>query len=493
MIQRYIGNPLIEDFHKVLLSTVQDYRLPIIEESFKTLAREVQNQTGGGLSLGTSRLEYQFSGWDLESCYSKACQFCASHDVRGLLDLEEQMERDDASSPHTRSTTREDQILTLLRGYHVNICAIPVDQMMTGFLDTLDSLRDIISKYASYQRSKGKDNWTSQDQREFTIAWVKHLVEFGIRKSTLMSYEESILTDPASHPELLEDLIQNACWVLKNPSEGLQEGGLQCRILDRVKSRDDSEALQKIGLSSAGGSGACPKCGMNLGNLPRSDGLSGSQTKYPNESKHILECKGKDMESVQHAIFTVQGEESLVDIACILNENVYVVLALNIENRVLCRKAGRAMPGLGYRKGDLIPLTVIDKIKDSQQILVPRGSEEGSEKENRRQKHPGRDESGRFQRANEDMSSAPSQLPERIRPDQCSSGEKPKKRRSRELRLSSSDKDHLAPQSGSPTGKKWFPDFISAMCWYFQQARKARGKRNHICSIEDAWKWRYMK
>ena len=557
---------------------MQDYRLPRIEDSFKFLARDVQNQRGGGLSLGTSRLEYVFSGWTLEVCCDKALQFCDNHGVPGLLDVREQTssstgspgstissrrrepvspdylersvssgddgdeveesdiggdsacgseasssigsgrraqsvndaeqekvsgksgedekdetERAGFSPPPARSTTREEQILILLRGYHVKIYAIPVDQMMTGFLDTLESLRDIISKFASSENSKGKENRTSQDRDEFSSAWVKHLAEFGFRKATLGRFEQSILTDPASHPDLLEDLIKHGFWVSKKPSEGLQEQGrLQCRLLDRVKSRDDSEAFQKIGLSTAGRSGLCPRCGVSLGDvLPRNDGLAGSQTKYHHESKHILDCGGTNMESVQIATFEVEEDETLIDIARLLGEDVYMLLALNIKNEGLWTTAERAIGS--YKKNESIPLTVNTKFKpgkgESLMISVPRDTEEeGSEKEDQRQTQPDRDVSGRFQR--KDFN--PPQPPERMRPDQSSGG--PRRRRPKEQFLSSSaDKDYLAADSGSTAAKKWFPDFSSAVCYYIHQARNARSKREKICSIEEAWKWRYIK
>jgi len=196
------------------------------------------------------------------------------------------------------------------------------------------------------------------------------------------------------------------------------------------------------------------------------------------------------MESVQRALFTVEGEESLVQIANILNENVYVLLALNIENQTLYRELGRALPGLEYKAGDKIPLTVIDKMKDGQDIIVPCSSEEESGSEERRRNHSERDQNGRFQRGDE--TSDPSQQSQRNRPDQ-SSGRRPKRKRPAEQFLGSVDKDYLAPESDSPGVKKWFPDFLSAVCYYIHEARKARAKRGDICSIEDAWQWRYVK
>ena len=161
-MQRYVGNLLLENFRDVKIdSTIQNYRLPIIEENFRTLARYVQNEKGCHQALYTSRIEFQFPGWDLKQCSSTAAMFCSSHNVPGLRDVQDQNigpqpgplppssspdGARDTSSHLARSKIRADQILSLLQGYHVKIYAIPVDQMMTGLLDTLGSLRDTISQ-----------------------------------------------------------------------------------------------------------------------------------------------------------------------------------------------------------------------------------------------------------------------------------------------------------------------------------------------------------
>jgi hypothetical protein len=479
-MQRYIGPLLIENIKEVRPETVFDYRLPKIEENFEELARQVQNQEGAYGAIQVSRLEYQFPGWSLQSCVSQAQEFCGEHGVTGLLDLEPTSNQNQGGGGTEDSNQKEDQVLRLLQSYGVDICAIPLDQVMSGLLDSLEGFRHMVSKFCSLYRNN-KCNWEYQDRQEFSIAWVQYLAEFGIRKSAYRQYEESIFTDPASHPNLTHDLIENALWVSREKNSG----EVQYCILDRVKSRDEVVIAQRIGISTKGNSGVCPKCGVAFHELVTYVEPI-SQTKFHIESQHIAECEGTKMDSLhlQPAVFTVQDGETLADIADILEENVYVLLTLNIENENLRQDAPRKI-GTVYEAREKMLLTVNTKMKGGHEIVVPDRGEVVSGMEDR--KCPGRDNSGRFQTQSET-----SQRPQRHRPEKPSGVVR--RRRPAEQFLKSFDPDFLAPENARPSRnrKKWFPDLQRATCYYIYLARKAWFKCNNVCSVEEAWHWRYL-
>ena len=564
IMYKHFGNSLLKK-GGIHPSSVRDQRLPKIRENFARLATAVQSTQGAHRWLQISRVEFTFAGWTLKEASSNAEVFCNKHGVSGFFDTTE-----DAKSSEAGQLSREAKLLHLLERHGVDTYAIPIDQMMYGLKDSLYRFSDMVSKFCSIQNRNPKEtkekqtksrqqeqvmvekktkSLTPEQDQVFLELWVGFLAEFGMRRTYFDGRNSNtIITEPAAHFKMVNNLIEHAAWVSGPFQHHCGTQGIGIGLVERLESREKKLLHQQIGISAGENWGVCPKCGESFDKVIGLD----HQNKRIRESHHIFNCEGKKMEIVKQARFQTINDETLQQIALLLRENVYVILALNVQDLASSRRSRATgfhgnvgiqwnrvpQPPVGGKEIKNISLLLLlssrcqpstpspppkieltqpewegisihncsekDFIKvmnwcyipvgfdlltisdkfHSDDIIVVPAIEDGKESVELKASKS-RGADGTFAKRENIQ-----ELPMRPRPAEASDAACKKRLNQNDDPDYGQEKTKMSG-SGRNDGVRMFPNAVSAVCHVVYSARKAWKKSNRICDLEEAWDWRY--
>ena len=353
LVTSLIGSTRFRNIFGIHPTSIQGQRQSFFEEGFINIAKDhTSRQSPGYNQVCRVRLELVHAGFTAAQATINQNEYFKSLDCNDLMEIE--------------CSQRSRKLFQFLVKHNLDVYTVPFDVMMSGVQKTLQEYDSIIVKYCALQRSKKntsgtKDPLTQESRKCFVIAHAHIFAELGIRKTkTYAPYESRIFTDFTANRRLACDLVENLAMVETRHTDnhGISKQGVTVVRITENKRRAQQQFIS--GVSTSKFCGTCPRCSKLFPSAKevkeQKEGLKHANDRYSLESQHVLECTG-DKLKVETSFFMCQDDESLQDIAFVLETDVYVLLSLNISSDLT---------------GKGILLLVTHRMQPETRLIVPR-------------------------------------------------------------------------------------------------------------------------
>ena len=313
LIYRYVGESKWSNLNAITPAGFYK-RMPTIWTRTRRLVKEIFEGGQANYTARDSRFEIEFAGWTFDESKSNLTEFCRDLEV-DVFECDE--------PPHGHA------IWKLFDCLGINMFAVPLDNMIVSVHQSLTELHQMVCKFVRLANSNGtprKRPFLDKEQHsEFTQMLVAFKAEIGLRQPGDRGHEHKIDTDPAAHEIFTWDLMSNYAF-METPCTDVF-GSKISGISLIPKTLHDVTTCQKVKNGTTNPS--CPKCGHGF-SVSRAEFKRAAEQQI---SVHIKECKGTSMGEPPTAVFKVtqSAGETLEEIADLLQVNVYVLLALNLD------------------------------------------------------------------------------------------------------------------------------------------------------------------